>query len=155
VIVAVTGHRDLRGAEEWVRQEIDHAVSEIGATRGLTSLADGADQIFADVLLARRVPFHAVIPCAQYATCFDATLVRYRRLLAAAENVITLPFDLPSNEAYMAAGVRVVDDAAVLIAVWDGLPARGPGGTGDVVAHARAIGRRVIHLDPFQRRRRD
>jgi hypothetical protein len=33
-----------------------------------------------------------------------------------------------------------VDRSDVLLAVWDGQPARGPGGTGDVVAYARARG---------------
>jgi hypothetical protein len=33
--------------------------------------------------------------------------------------------------------------AEVLIAVWDGLPARGLGGTADVVAYAKQCGRPV------------
>jgi hypothetical protein len=40
----------------------------------------------------------------------------------------------------MEGGKVVVDRAEVLIAVWDGLPARGLGGTADVVAYAGSAG---------------
>jgi hypothetical protein len=60
----------------------------------------------------------------------------YRRLRAQAREVIELPFGAPSEEAYWAAGQRVVGLAEVLLAVWDGTPSQGVGGTADVVAFA-------------------
>jgi hypothetical protein len=39
--------------------------------------------------------------------------------------------------AYLSCGRHIVDSSDVLIAIWDGAPARGPGGTGDIVAYAR------------------
>ena len=48
----------------------------------------------------------------------------------------------------MAAGRLLVERSDRLIAVWDGLPARGPGGTADVVAYARALSRPVTVLWP-------
>ena len=48
----------------------------------------------------------------------------------------------------MDAGYLTVDRASILIAVWDGKPSNGPGGTADVVAYARALGRRLIIIDP-------
>ncbi|MDX3103586.1 hypothetical protein [Nonomuraea angiospora] len=39
----------------------------------------------------------------------------------------------------MTASARMLDDAEVLFAVWDGQPARGYGGTADVVAEARRL----------------
>jgi hypothetical protein len=38
----------------------------------------------------------------------------------------------------MRAGEKVVDLSDTLLAVWDGLPAKGYGGTADVVTYARA-----------------
>jgi len=39
----------------------------------------------------------------------------------------------------------------LLVAVWNGQPARGPGGTADAVAFARGLGRRVVHVNPAAR----
>jgi len=58
-------------------------------------------------------------------------------------SVETLSFDEPSEEAYLAAGCRVVDMSDVLLAVWDGQPARGKGGTGNIVEYARSRATRV------------
>ena len=40
----------------------------------------------------------------------------------------------------MDGGRAVVDRSSVLVAVWDGQPSRGLGGTADVVAYARERG---------------
>jgi len=62
--------------------------------------------------------------------------------------VDTLAFREPSEEAFFAAGKAVVDACDWLIAVWDGEPARGLGGSADVVAYARNQGRRVDVIWP-------
>ncbi|NJP95187.1 hypothetical protein HCN51_38110 [Nonomuraea sp. FMUSA5-5] len=56
-------------------------------------------------------------------------------------------------ESPMAAGARMLDDADVLFAVWDGQPARGYGGTADVVAEARRQGVSVRVIWPEGARR--
>jgi hypothetical protein len=48
-----------------------------------------------------------------------------------------LPFAESTPEAHMAAGEFMISAADELFAVWDGKPARGFGGTADIVAHAR------------------
>jgi hypothetical protein len=54
----------------------------------------------------------------------------------------------PTRElAYLAAGVRVVELADVLFAVWDGKPARGTGGTAEIVERAMAIDTPVLQVD--------
>jgi len=78
---------------------------------------------------------------AGHRTAFDV-------LVARASAVETLAYRASSDEAYAAAGRRLVDHSDVLMAVWDGCPARGPGGTGDVVAYARACGTPVEVLWP-------
>jgi hypothetical protein len=67
--------------------------------------------------------------------------------------VIELPFRSPSAEAYWAAGQRIVGLADVLLAVWDGTPSRGVGGTADVVAFAgqRAVPTTVVWPPGSQR----
>ena len=49
-------------------------------------------------------------------------------------------------DAYVMAGRATVAHCDVLIAVWDGLPPRGRGGTGDIVELALARGTPIIHL---------
>ena len=40
-------------------------------TQGLTSLAVGADQLFAKQLFERKIPYLAVIPCERYERTFS------------------------------------------------------------------------------------
>jgi hypothetical protein len=102
-------------------------------------LAAGADQLFAELVVGRGGELRAVIPCAGYEETFAdrRDKDRYRTLLNSATSVVELPFPSPSEEAYFAAGQRVVDSCDELVAVWDGLPAKGRGGTADIVAYAR------------------
>jgi hypothetical protein len=91
-----------------------------------------------------------VIPCEGYEDTFDdlADLTEYRRLLAASIDTVQLPFHEPSEEAYWAAGKRIVDMADTLIAVWDGQPAGGLGGTADVVDYAKKEKKEVLRIWP-------
>jgi hypothetical protein len=56
-----------------------------------------------------------------------------------AAHVHKLEFIESSSESHMSASVYMLEHAEELWAVWDGLPARGYGGTADVVAHARSL----------------
>jgi hypothetical protein len=142
-----TGHQAL---SPLTRRRVTAALAAHVATVdddlvGLCSLAVGADQIFAHVLLAAGGRLHAVIPCHSYADTFgdEAARQEFERLLSAAHEVTELPFLEPSEEAFMAAGRVVADQCDLLLAVWDGQPAAGLGGTADVVSHAAARGKSV------------
>lgn len=106
---------------------------------GITSLAVGADQLFARTVLALGGTIEVVLPTPAYRETFPDPDDRaaYEELLAKATKVTILPFPRPSEEAFMAAGQEVVDQSDRLIAIWDGLPPRGLGGTADVVAYAQ------------------
>ena len=49
-----------------------------------------------------------------------------------------------SREAFQAAGQWIVDRADILLAVWDGQPARSMGGTTETVEYARARRKQVV-----------
>jgi hypothetical protein len=126
-----------------------------GALEALSCLAAGADQLFADIALDSGVPVTAVIPGMDYEAHLDDDAARagYRRILGACANRVELPPEPTHEEAYFAAGRWIVDHCDRLIAVWDGRPARGLGGTGDVVAYARRTGVPVTVLwEPDVRR---
>ncbi len=108
---------------------------------GISSLAEGADQIFAGLVLARGGRLNVVLPAADYRENFAASdAEHFDDLLAQAASVVELPFGRSTEEAFFAAGQAIVDRCELLLAVWDGQQARGLGGTGDVVAYAQAQG---------------
>jgi hypothetical protein len=117
---------------------------------GVSSLAVGADQLFAEIILQHGGTLEAVIPFEGYDTRFadGADKDSYRRLLRSSSMVEVLPGADSDEEAYLRAGRRVVAVCDLLIAVWDGKAAAGLGGTGDVVEYARQIHRSRVHLNP-------
>jgi len=155
LIVGITGHQNLgdAAAVAWVRGALTEQIARRVVRRGLSSLAIGADQIFAEVLQAARIELEVVIPCAGYEATFgdDAARAGYDRLVMGAVSIHRLPFDSPTGQAFLAAGAWIVSHCDLLIAVWNGQPARGTGGTGEVVAVARAHGRPWIHVHPVER----
>jgi hypothetical protein len=139
----VTGHQVLPprivdcAVEHWRR-----VLPAGNRLHGLSSLAEGADQLFAAHVVAAGGTLEVVLPCAHYAASLaaGASRVRFEDLRRAAATVVTMPYQEPSDEAYLAAGHALVDRCDHLFAVWDGRPARGMGGTADVVDYARARG---------------
>jgi hypothetical protein len=77
----------------------------------------------------------------------------YDALMERAADVIRLDHPESTSEARMDASLRTIDDADVRLAVWDGKPARGYGGTADVVAAARERGVPVTIIWPEGARR--
>jgi hypothetical protein len=137
--VGITGHRDLPEPTcRLVSAAIATQLELLESIEGISSLAEGADQIFAEQVVKAGGALTAVVPSAYYGRSFETVSggANYRRLRAQAREVIELPFTVPSQDAYWAAGQRIVSLAEVLLAVWDGTPSRGIGGTADVVAFA-------------------
>jgi len=145
----VTGHRILppsivdRALRHWGR------VLPSGALlHGVSNLSDGADQLFATHVLAAGGTLEVVLACEGYASTLieDDSRTRFEHLKRAAVKVTTMPYAEPSDQAFLAAGHALVDRCDHLFAVWDGQPARGVGGTADVVTYARTRGRPVTVL---------
>lgn len=147
-----TGHQAIPpDALPYVVDAIDRIIHTHAsdALVGVCSLATGADQLFAQALLDAGGQLRVIIPCEGYESTFDEDgLRRYTDLLDHASVVQRLTFDEPSEEAFLVAGERVAKACDLLVAVWDGAPAQGRGGTADVVAHAAALGRPVEVIWP-------
>ncbi len=150
VRIGITGHQDLpRNAERLLRETLRALATQSGPIVVVCSLAVGTDQFAADEALVGGGQIEVIVPCDNYAGTFDdAARWRYAQFLSAAADQRTLPYPTPSEEAFLAAGLIVVERCEHLLAVWDGQPARGLGGTADVVAYAEQIGRRVTVLWP-------
>ncbi len=114
-----------------------------GATLRLISpLAEGSDRIAAEAALARGFVLECPLPFARdlYEADFgsEASRKAFHGLLARASNVFELEETrgTDDNRAYEAVGLMTLRQCDILIAVWNGKPAEGRGGTAEIVSHA-------------------
>lgn len=139
--LGISGHRGLPSASAaLVRDALDEAVRahDPHGLVGVSCLADGPDAWFAEAVLAHGGRLEAVIPAEQYRDGLPvAHHTLYDHLLRSASEVHATGITESTSEAHMTGSEVLVGLADVLIAVWDGQPARGYGGTADVVAYAR------------------
>jgi hypothetical protein len=151
--VGVSGHQRIpTEALAYIQRGIIRVISAFRSNlTGLSSLAAGADQIFADSILQIGGRLHVVIPCRRYETTFsdEQDFERFMSLLKHAETVETLDHADPSEDAFLDAGHQIVDHSELLVAIWDGEAAKSKGGTGDIVEYARLGGKRVEVIWPL------
>lgn len=153
--VGITGHRKFEDPSDlpWAEQCLHDKLSDYAELWGLTSLAKGADQSFARAVLELGGKVEAVLPFAGYADGFEDSdeSAGFDELITRCSKVTTLTFAGSKEQSYLAAGQYVADNSDLLMAVWDGKPAAGLGGTGDVVSYARLKGKRVYQINPSTR----
>ena len=171
--VGITGHRaealppgsidrlreKIRGVLELIAEvgrdlaRTEHAcfASDRPVLRFVSPIADGADQIAAEVALELGWELQAILPFrrAQYRSSLANHGAREGLDLLLDRAVCTL--ELPGEEeadidAYVMTGRATVAHCDILIAVWDGRPPRGRGGTGEVVQYALTRGTAIAHI---------
>jgi hypothetical protein len=146
VIIGVTGHRSIApGAVQPVKRAVKDVLEswrrQFGpALHVLTALADGADQLVADVAQECQVPIIAVAPF--HMANYRSTL-QYRDEFAAHWNNAALRLVLPDvgsdsrtdyrDRQYEQLGVLLIRRSHLLLGLWDGAPPAGRGGTADVI----------------------
>lgn len=152
-VVGVTGHRlrHFDAAElPRVRSAVRDAVAtiseafvqvhEAGELRLISSLASGADSMAADAALELGWTIDAILPVHRegYARDFKHApeLVDFERQATAAKALFELPGSDASGANYERAGRVMLDQCDLLLAVWDGRPARGRGGTEQILSEA-------------------
>ncbi|HVA92971.1 MAG TPA: hypothetical protein VNL71_24390 [Chloroflexota bacterium] len=151
--IGVTGHRTLAEARtlerrvEQALRRLDRRFTAAGLPRPeltiMSSLAEGADRLVARVVLRRpgaRLLAILPLPPEQYQADFATAASKraFDRLLGRAEQALIAPAAPSRETAYAGAGRAMLAHCGVLIALWDGLPGRGLGGTAELVAEARA-----------------
>ena len=121
----------------------------------VTPLAEGADRLVAREVLATpssRIEVVLPFPKDEYKESFssDESRCEFDNLFKLDRRPIVISQSARGNcdrgKAYSAIGRYVVDHCDVLIAVWDGEPAHGIGGTGEIVNYAIRKQRPVIHI---------
>lgn len=119
-------------------------------------MAAGADQLFARAILSLGGQYDVILPAPDYRenVVKPDNLADFDALTATANDVQFMAFETSCREAYMAASEVLVTRSQQLLAVWDGKPSGGHGGTVDVVAHARQVGIPVDVIWPTGTQRR-
>ena len=142
--IGVTGHTNMAAdSVPLVAAEIRKALSEFGLPLiGVSCLARGADQVFARVILELGGQLHVVLPAADYRErkVKPDNREEFEALISQTASVKVLPFETSNRDAYAAANEEVLGSVDALVAVWDGTPSDGKGGTGDTVQAARRCG---------------
>lgn len=152
LVIGVTGHRKLdnqpvlgeqiRSTIKMITQMVPPLANTPVVPSVLSPLAEGADRLIVrEVLKVPRSMLEVVLPLKQddYVQDFETAESRmeFHELLSRARRVRQLPSKGNRPEAYKQLGRYIVDHCDVLIALWDGKPAAGEGGTGDIVQYAR------------------
>lgn len=175
----VLASEEVQWVASAARTCLEAIVAEVRAARGarcdiglLSGLAAGTDQHLADAALVRGdIALHALLPFDVQA--YRATLgegldtaarssaqTGFDRLLGAAASVAYAADDmeLPPGRGfteqwrqgrYVRLARSLVEAGDLLMAVWRGQPAAGPGGTADVVDMAFAAKRPTLWLRPL------
>ena len=117
----------------------------------ISSLAEGADRLVAEAILDRPGSLLEVpLPLSRddYQADFksDESKAAFAKLYGQASLVTRAPCFESRDSAYEWAGLAMVGRSDIVIAVWDGLPSRGVGGSADIVKLARRYGRPVVHI---------
>jgi hypothetical protein len=153
-VVGFTGHRHLTdpaGAAAAIRGALDALRREVpGEWIALSSIAGGSDQLFVQQARDSGLAWHAILPMTRAEFAKDFTPQGWEaveQMLAAADHVRTIDENGDRKDGYLDCGIETVNGADVLIAVWDGEPARGKGGTADVVEYARSTGTPLLIVD--------
>jgi hypothetical protein len=151
--IGITGHRRLSDLDA-LTAALDESLDRFLATLPthdlantpvslcvISALAEGADRLGVESLLERGAELEVVLPLDpdDYRQDFESpeSSAEFDRLRGQAQRESVMPEAPSRNEAYLACGQQIVDRSDVVVAVWDGRPARGPGGTGDIVEYAR------------------
>jgi hypothetical protein len=150
--IGITGHQKLEDPTSWswveqtLRAELRSMPQPFTA---VSCLAIGSDQLFARIAIEMGENVRAILPFWDIERTFLTADVAAFRALAQQAQVEVLPGARTDEEAYLVAGQRVAELSDLLFAVWDGRPARGRGGTADIVNYARLRRVPIRILDPI------
>ena len=142
--LGITGHRGLpEETERLIRAALEKQVQQHSPDGlvGISCIADGPDAWFAETVLDHGGQIEVVIPASSYREGLPAWHHPvYDQLMWQAREMHSTGLSESGSRAHMAGSEILVGLADQLIAVWDGEPARGYGGTADVVTYAKRNG---------------
>ena len=129
--IGITGHRQFDEPTSRLIREALHRVIAAYQSHdlvGVTCLAEGSDTLFAEAVAGRGGRLEVVVPALRYREALPRSHRHaYDEFLARADRPHRLPLIESDDAAYLAGSHRMLTIIDQLVAVWDGLPARGVG----------------------------
>jgi len=151
--IGFTGHRSLQNEPKLRQMVVDYLRQQKAASPwtvyGVSSAAAGGDQIFAESCLELEVPLRVLLPkpVEHFRNDFNPeSWQRTEKILERAVSVEVTGNRNEGKEQYYDCGIQTIAESQLLIAIWDGQPSRGAGGTQDIVSYAEKIGHPVVWI---------
>lgn len=161
--------------ERAVHDAIRQSLQKLGARLGYASVACGSDILFLEAILEVNGSAHVVLPYEKKRFIKESVDIipgagwgpRCERLLQQAATVVTasegrleggsVSYEYANLLLYGLASIRAeqFETELVPVAVWDGRPGDGPGGTASTVARWKELGHNVIVIDVAEILRRE
>jgi hypothetical protein len=164
-IIGFTGHRHHID-ESRIRPALEQALTGVmqlaGACGGqaelYTSIAEGSDTLCVEIARQHGMPTHLLLPLVEEEFMKDFTSqaawqrsqrqIEMARRSPGVDSLDVVAGESRRPDCYYNQGMHMLEASDVLIAVWDGKPAKGTGGTSDVVKKAITIGTPVVYINP-------
>ena len=151
--IGFSGHRTLEDEPKLKQLILDYLREQKAAgpwiVYGVSSAAAGGDQLFAESCLELDIPLRVLLPkpVEHFRSDFKPeSWQRTERILEQAISVEVTGNRNEGKEQYYDCGIQTIAESQVLIALWDGQPSRGAGGTQDIVSYAEQIGHPVVWI---------
>ena len=162
-IIGFAGHRSgfaestIRPVLKQILTDLQARADKLGGQAELyASVAEGADTLCVEVARELGMPVHLLLPLeeSEFAKDFSTPTAwqRSQAQLATArqrpgrDSVHFVSGEATRPECYFNLAIHMLDAADVLVTVWDEAPARGLGGTAQVIAQAKALGTPVVQV---------
>src|SRR5579862_1475972 len=151
--IGFTGHRklsDLAKCRNAIRKVLLDWIDKVpGVVYGVTSAASGGDLLFAETCIELNLPIRVFLPFPKelFREDFDdPAWARAECVFGKALSVEVTGAGEKLPERYYECGIKTVQQSQLLVALWDGEPSQGLGGTADMVHFAKEQGRPVIWI---------
>jgi hypothetical protein len=156
-VIGFSGHRNVSAPQETaqgIATLLDSIESKYAPIAAMSSIARGSDLLFVQEVVKRKIPLLLVLPfpISRFQQDFEpAEWNSAVNFIASAVQVEIVNIFSSDEEAYMETGSRIADRADLMMTAWNGEPAKGLGGTGDVVGYARALRKPLAWFNPVTR----
>jgi len=151
--IGFTGHRHLPDeakSRSLILQFLKEQKENIQVSvYGISSVASGGDLLFAESCIFLGIPLRVLLPLPkeQFREDFDeGTWKRVEDVICQALSVEVTGEDESRDARYYECGIETVLQCRLLLALWDGEPSRGLGGTEQIVSFAKIEGRPVVWI---------
>jgi hypothetical protein len=151
--IGFTGHRALDDESKSRKVIFDFLEQRKASTSallyGISSVAAGGDLLFAECCIQLEMPLCVLLPlpAEEFRKDFDeSSWSRAEQVMSQAASVEVAGGNQIRSACYYECGIETVQRSRMLLALWNGGPSQGLGGTEDVVSFARELGKPVVWL---------